>query len=247
MKGMIFAAGVGSRLKPWTDSHPKALAPVGGRPAIDYVVDRMLQAGVSTIVVNVHHFARQIVDHLERKYPQAPIVISDESDLLLNTGGGLLKAAPLLDGDIVLVHNADILTNVDLPALATCHSERHSDATLLVQSRDTKRYLLFDGGRLSGWTNISTGEVRPQSLGDISGLTPLAFGGMHVVGPAVFEALKKYAPAGVPFSITDFYIDNCRKLSIDSYTLPAGDFWFDIGRPETLAKADGFIRKNTNS
>ena len=116
MKGFILAAGIGSRLKPWTDAHPKALVPVGGRPIISHVVDKMLAAGIDTIVVNVHHFASQITEYLRMAYPDVDIRFSDESQLLLNHGGGLRKALRLIGHDDVLIHNADIISTLDLSA-----------------------------------------------------------------------------------------------------------------------------------
>lgn len=241
MKGMIFAAGVGSRLKPWTDSHPKALVEVGGRPVICHVIDKFLKAGIDTIIINVHHFADQIVDTVPRLYPGVNLVFSDESDRLLDTGGGLRKALPLLGGEDVLIHNADIMTDFDLPVLVGRHRELGSDATLLVQDRPTSRYLLFDHGRLRGWTNVSTGQLKPPTLATADGFDRLAFGGVHVLSATAYGALAARAPEGEPFSITDFYVDSCGSLDFEAFVLPDGASWFDVGKPATLEEARHFI------
>ncbi|MBQ9357036.1 MAG: NTP transferase domain-containing protein [Prevotella sp.] len=160
-QAMIFAAGLGTRLKPLTDTMPKALVPVGGKPLIDIVVERLMAQGYTRFVVNIHHFAQQIVDHVAGQ-DYAPLVrFSDETSQLLETGGGLKAAAPLFADDApILIHNVDILDNVDYNWFARQHLP-DEDAVLLVSRRKTKRYLLFDSGmRLMGWINIETGEVR---------------------------------------------------------------------------------------
>ena len=242
MKGMIFAAGIGSRLKPWTDSHPKALVEVGSRPVLGRVIDRMFEAGIESIVINVHHFADQIVDYLALAYPDAPITVSDERVRLLETGGGLFKALPMLaGGDDVLIHNADIVSNMDLRAMIRSHRESGNDATLLVQPRNTSRHILFRNGLMAGWCNSTTGEVRPATLVDYASFMPMAFGGVHIVSHSVLDALSRYGIADEPFSIIDFYIDNCNKLNIGAFELPADAHWFDIGKPETLEAARSFF------
>lgn len=161
MQAMIFAAGLGTRLKPLTDTMPKALVRVGDKSLIERVIEKLKGAGADRIVVNVHHFASQIVDYLKDNANfGTDIRVSDETDKLLDTGGGIKKAASLFDADRpVLIHNVDILSNVDLAHLYAMHGD--CAATLVVSSRKTKRYLLFDGDmRLKGWTNIETGEVR---------------------------------------------------------------------------------------
>ncbi len=238
MKGMIFAAGIGSRLKPWTNAHPKALVEVGGKPVIAYVIDKMLRAGVSAIIINVHHFANQIVDYVRRTYPNENILFSDETDLLLDTGGGLRKALPLIDNDDVLIHNADIFTNLDMQSLLDARGD--ADIVLLTQKRDTQRYLLFDKQDLAGWINIKTGETRPAGFTPTPVMEQRAFGGIHLVAKTAFEKLLAYAPAETPFSIINFYIENCDSLKIRSLDLPQGKSWFDVGKPETLELARKF-------
>ena len=160
-QAMIFAAGLGTRLKPLTDTMPKALVPVGGVPLIDLVIRKLQSQGYDRFVVNVHHFAQQIIDHVNAS-DYAPLVqFSDETDGLLETGGGLKKAAPLFkDDEPILIHNVDILDNVDYDWFSRQHLP-DEDAVLLVSKRKTKRYLLFDNAmRLMGWINVETGEVK---------------------------------------------------------------------------------------
>lgn len=167
MKGMIFAAGLGTRLRPLTDHTPKALIPLGGRPMLERVIERMQLAGVTDLTVNVHHHAAQVIDWLQA-HPRRGLIlhISDERDELLDTGGGLFHARPFLEeGGPILVHNADILTDVDLTAIVRYHQASQALATLLVARRSTSRYLLFDSQlRLHGWVNKLTGELRPAGL-----------------------------------------------------------------------------------
>lgn len=239
MKAMIFAAGLGTRLAPLTDSCPKALIEVGDRPMLWRVIERLRDAGVSEITVNVHHHARMIKEYLKAHDFGVPIGVSDESDELLDTGGGVVKAAPMLRGDgPVILYNADIYTDFPLEEMVRSHMESGADVTLLADVRDTSRYLLFDShGRMTGWRNVSTGETRSPFPPDVTdGSRMLAFGGIHIINPCVIDRLVAYRPEG-KFSITPFYIDTCNRIDIRAYT-PAGPYqWIDIGRPATLARA----------
>lgn len=240
---MIFAAGIGSRLRPLTDTTPKALIEIGGKPMLQRVIENIVSAGITDIVVNVHHHASKVIEFVESWNPQGVhIAISDESASLLDTGGGVAKAYRLLSGDDVLLHNADILTDVDLKSMIAAHRTGGRDATLLTSDRPSSRRLLFDAdGRMRGWINMTTGETRPSDC-DPQPLTPMAFGGIHVVSPGVVESLVDFSRTqGEKFSITDFYISLCNRLSIGNYT-PSNPFsWFDIGRPQTLADARSWI------
>lgn len=235
MKALVFAAGLGTRLRPLTLDRPKALVEVGGEPMLGRVIRRLVDAGVDGVVVNVHHFAQKVIDYLRAEDFGVEVAVSDESDLLLDTGGGLLKARRLLDdGAPFFVHNADILSQVDLGDLYRRHLASGADVSLLVQRRDSSRRLLFDSTlRLRGWTNCVTGEVRPAGL-STGGLLPASFGGIHVLSPSVFPLLESYGSNPV-FSITPFYIDSCGALDIRG--IESGALWFDIGRPESLAAA----------
>lgn len=254
MNAMIFAAGLGTRLKPLTDTMPKALVPVDGRPLLQYVLDKLHFAGITNVVVNVHHFADQIKDYLQDK----DIKISDESDMLLETGGGLKKAQPLFDdAESILIHNVDILSNLDINALWEQHK---SDATLVVSWRKTKRYLLFnDDMRLVGWTNIETGEVK-SPYAEIVALEPeikkmngnpvfslstshctlrlFAFAGIHIISRQMFAPMQEWPDR---FSIIDFYLANCRDYDIRGYVQPDLRL-MDVGKIDTLHTAEEFIK-----
>lgn len=242
MKAMIFAAGLGTRLRPLTDNRPKALVEVAGVPMLQRVIDNLKRHGFTDIVINVHHFGEQIIDFVESHNRFGiNIAISDERDELLDTGGGILHARCLLDdGEPFLVHNADILTDLNLSELYRHHLDSHADATLLVARRTTSRYLLFDDSQtLKGWTNIKTGETRPEGI-PTHELRPLAFGGIHVISPSIFDTLGSYSDQR-KFSITPFYVDNCNRLNINGF-MPAEDYrWFDIGKLETLRLAEQSI------
>ncbi len=257
MKALVFAAGLGTRLRPFTCNHPKALVEVAGKPMLRHVIDRLTQAGVDQIIVNVHHFADQIIEYLRKEQPTIParIYISDETDHLLDTGGGIHKARRWLDdGEPFIVHNADILCNCDLESMMAQHVSTGADATLLVADRETSRKLLFDDyGRMTGWINLTTGETRfaPEvtAIPDPTTLKQLAFGGIHILSPTVFPLLKEYAAADNKFSIVPFYIHNTRALDIRAFA-PRFDsyMWIDIGKPESLEKARRMMEaRNTDT
>lgn len=239
MQAMIFAAGLGTRLKPLTDTMPKALVRVGGKPLIERVVEQLKASGADRIVVNVHHFASQVLDYLQANGNfGADVRISDESEMLLDTGGGLKKAAPLFDADRpIMIHNVDILSNVDLAWLYGQHEG--NGATLLVSRRKTKRYLLFnDDMALVGWTNIETGEVKsPYPDIDVNACRMFAFSGIHVFSPRLFPLM-----AGFPdkFGIVDFYLKVCGKVQIKACLKPDLRL-LDVGKIDTLAEADAFV------
>ena len=240
---MIFAAGLGTRLKPLTDHMPKALVPVAGKPMLEHVIGKLKSAGFDEIVINVHHFAHQIIDFLKAKDNFGiQIWISDESEELLDTGGGIKKAAPYFD-EPFLVHNADILSNVDLKAMYNYHLTSGNDATLLVSPRKTVRYLLFDeGNRLQGWVNKDTLQTKPEGFVYHPEVQKeYAFGGIHVISPTLF----KYMGDGWTgkFSIMDFYLRTCHEAQLGSYVKEDLQL-IDIGKLDTLAKAEDFIRQN---
>lgn len=234
MNAMIFAAGLGTRLKPLTDTMPKALVPVGGKPLLQHVMQKMNQAGIKEIVVNVHHFAEQIKNYLYGK----EVIISDETDMLLETGGGLKKARTLFTNDApILIHNVDILSNLDIKALETQHKY---DATLVVSWRKTKRYLLFDDEmRLVGWTNVETGEVKsPYEKLDVKKCRMYAFAGIHVFSQNLFEPMSEWPER---FSIIDFYLKVCRDYNIHGYVQDDLRL-MDVGKLDTLNEAEEFIK-----
>lgn len=240
MKAMIFAAGLGTRLRPLTNDRPKALVKVGGVAMLERVINRLKSFGITEIVINIHHFGEKIIDFVAQNNNFGiTIHISDERDLLLDTGGGILKAQQWLDGnEPIIIHNADILTDFDLHKMVKQHIENKADATLLVADRKTARYFYIDDtNQLRGWTNISTGEVKPANY--IANETDKlrAFGGVHIVSPSIFNELKNYSNEP-KFSITPFYIDKCNELKIMGYTPYECYQWHDIGKIDSIAIAE---------
>lgn len=234
MNALIFAAGLGTRLKPLTDTMPKALVPVGGVPLLERVAVKLVAAGCERIVINVHHFAQMIRDFVAA-HDQFGVQVdfSDETDLLRETGGGIRHAEPLLAGSEgpFLVHNVDILSNLDLRHFISLH--RPDDlATLLVSDRETSRYFLFnEEGLLVGWTNRSTGEVRsPWPDLDPERCTRLAFSGIHCISPAIFPLMRDWPER---FSIVDFYLDICRTHAIRAAVMPGLEL-HDVGKLSEL-------------
>ena len=250
MKAMIFAAGVGSRLKPFTDAHPKALVEIGGKPILGLVIAKLAAAGVDKIIINVHHFADQIYDYLSANDFGVAIDVSDESDKLLDTGGGIVAAADKLsegtDGPII-VHNADILTDFDIKPMIEQWLGTRPMALLMTEDRASSRKLLFDHDmHMRGWINTATHEVKPPCLDAATAAKcgQLAFGGVHILSPDILPHLCRYAAltgeSKPKFSITDFYISQCGALDIRAYRPPLPYRWYDVGKPETLqaARAD---------
>lgn len=248
MKTLIFAAGMGTRLKPLTDSMPKALVPVCGEPLLKHVIRFLMESGLNDFVVNIHHFPEQIKDYVAgQEWCGARISFSDESQCLLDTGGGVLKAKDHLlseeTGDgFFLAHNVDIISDLDV---RTFMGAWRPDglATLLVSDRDTQRYLLFDDDmRLAGWTNVSTGEVRsPYPSLDVSGCRKLAFSGIHLISNGCFGVMESEGFGG-RFPIMDFYLKVCDKYPIFGYA-PDSLHLADVGKMETLAQAEELMRR----
>ena len=242
---MIFAAGLGTRLKPLTDTMPKALVPVAGQPLLWHVIQKLKAAGFERVVVNVHHFAQQIIDYLRASdHFGLDIRISDETGQLLETGGGIKKALPLLAPDSpVLIHNVDILSNVSLSDFydLVYQSPAPPDALLLVSRRQTKRYLLFDDEYiLDGWTNIETGEVRSPYPGiDPIDFRQLAFAGIQVLSPSAFSLFREMPDR---FSIIDFYLKFCHQRAFMGHEKKDLRL-MDVGKIETLGQAEQFIRQ----
>ncbi len=243
MQAMIFAAGLGTRLKPLTDRMPKALVSVGGESLLKRVIFQLKDAGFTRIVVNVHHFANQIIDYLrDNNNFGMDIRISDESDKLLETGGGIKKAWPLFSpNEPILIHNVDILSNVDLKKFYQMEEKDTVAARLLVSERKTKRYLLFDETmRLVGWTNIETGEVKsPYENLNPKKYKMYAFSGIHMVAPSLFPLMDDEPDK---FPIMDFYLKHCDKVRIEGYV--KNDLkLMDVGKQETLREAEKFLKE----
>ncbi len=236
---MIFAAGLGTRLRPLTNQIPKALVPINGMPLLHHLLQKLQQAGCSHVVINVHHHADQIIDFITSHDYGMRIDISDESDLLLDTGGGLRNAAAYFKGsEPILIHNVDILSNIDLKKLYEAHRNDEL-ATVVVSSRNTSRYLLFnDNGLLRGWLNRTNGETKPPLL-DTSTLHQAAFSGIHVVSPLIFELMRNFEKK---FSIIDFYLQAMQQHAIRAY-FPTQFAMLDVGKTDSLVAAETFIKE----
>ena len=271
MRAMIFAAGLGTRLKPLTDTLPKALVPLAGKTLLQWQIERLKAAGITDIVVNVHHFPDIIINYLrENDNFGCRIAVSDERDMLLETGGGLRKAKELLTSSPnslivsspILICNVDILSNIDLPTLLQAYNPEEM-GVVVVSPRDTQRYLLFDEtNRLCGWTNIATGEIRPASLvsslnilpptgeADLqakptyqlqrSDLSPLAFSGMQVLNPRIFDVMDKVvSEKGDKFSLIDLYLSIAEKEILRAF-IPENYRMMDVGKIAQLSEAESF-------
>ncbi len=234
MQAFILAAGLGTRLKPLTDQRPKAMVEVQGQPLLRIAIDNLIRQGVTRIVVNVHHFADQVCQYLQGQQWEVPIAISDERDLLLDTGGGLKKAEPLfLKDEPILIHNVDILSRLDISELCLKHNDSKTLATLVVSRRETSRYLLFDHQeQLIGWKNKQTGEVRWVDSPN-EDCTELAFDGIALVEPQLLDLLP---PATRPYSIIPSYLEIAKNHRINHFELNEKD-WLDVGKPQTLSQA----------
>lgn len=229
MNGMIFAAGLGTRLKPLTNDRPKALVELNGHPLLWHVMQRMQRAGVERVVVNVHHFATQVIDYLSATPFETEVLISDERDALLDTGGGLRKAVPLFrPGEPVLVHNVDIVTDLELKGLLAAHAAADAHATLVVRPGGSGRVLRFnEAGRLTGWENTRTGEQKPARPG-FEESSRFSFAGIHVLSPAYWSRLYHTGA----FSIIDEHLLHARDHNIRSFVYEGSVT--DAGTPEAL-------------
>jgi NDP-sugar pyrophosphorylase family protein len=240
MKAMIFAAGLGTRLKPITDNLPKALVPIAGKPLLEHVILKLKASGFDEILINVHHFPNQIIDFIRANNAFGiRIEISDERDMLLDTGGGVKKAATFFDDNKpFLVHNVDILSNINLNELYIQHLRSNPLATLVVSPRDTFRYLLFDDGlRLRGWINEKTGETKPADFQHPERFNKLAFSGIQVLSPQIFELMQLYPDK---FPIMDFYLQNMTNNNILSF-IPTDYKMLDVGKLNVLDEAEKFV------
>ena len=233
MKALIFAAGKGTRLKPFTDHHPKALAKVNDVPLLERNIKYLQSYGINDFVINIFHFGEQIVEFLKRHDNfGANIEISDEKDQLLETGGGLIFARRFLDfGEDFLILNADILTDLNITEFVNYHREKKDFATLAVSDRKSSRKLLFNPDMvLRGWVNVETGEQRLAEFN--KGFKPLAFSGIHCIHPAIFGKIKRTGK----FSIMEEYLDLMHTEKIHGFEHQAK--LIDVGRPESVLEAE---------
>ncbi len=237
MKAFILAAGLGTRLYPYTSNRPKALVELNGITLLERAIRKVSELQLSEIVINIHHFGDKIIDFLKEKQNfNLPIVISDERDQLLDTGGAILKAHHLLgDEEPFLVYNVDILSSMDLAALLACHNEKGGLATMAVRERVTDRYLVFNQEMLlSGWRNTKTGEeilVRKEDS-----LKNLAFSGIQLIQPEMFSKITETGK----FSVIQMYLRLANSESIYGYH-DTSKHWMDLGKPDQLAKAKNII------
>lgn len=238
MKAMIFCAGLGTRLKPYTDSVPKALVQLAGKPLLTHVIERLKTFGVDEVVVNVHHFANKVEAFIaDRNSYGIKVSISDERDMLLDTGGGLKKAADLLnDGKPFIIHNVDIMSDINIAELYKKHQEGGAVATLAVSNRMSSRYFLFDEDmQLVGWKNIKSNEQKISRVGDT--YIPFAFNGIHVVSPQIFELMDGFDGK---FSIVDLYLHLAKTESIKGYDVSKNRI-IDVGKPASLIDAEKLL------
>lgn len=244
MNGMIFAAGLGTRLAPLTNTKPKALIEVGGEPLLAGALDNLVMYGVNNIVVNVHHFASQVIDFIDENRDQweADIVISDESDLLLDTGGGLVKALPLFpDDSFIVTCNADVFCDANLAELIEAHKNSHSDATLMTSRRHSTRHLIFDAdGTLCGWENTATADRRMSR--DAEPVYCEAFNGFHIIEQDLVRSFIPEGEAVRPLPIVSAYLEAAKTRRINRWLMPDDCHWFDVGTVEKLRAVEEFFR-----
>jgi NDP-sugar pyrophosphorylase family protein len=234
MKAMIFAAGLGTRLQNETLTKPKALVEIGGKPLLQHAIEKLKSEGISEIVVNVHHFAELVISFIKENDFGIPIYISDETSKLLDTGGGLKKAACYFnDNEPVLVYNVDILSNLNLQLLLEEHLKSGALVTLAVRNRETQRYYKFDSEmNMVGWINKKTGETKISKPEHFEKATEMAYSGIHVINPEIFSMM----PETDRFSVTDFYLELAKTQKIMGF-YDNSDLWMDVGKPEQLEEA----------
>ncbi|NEW83291.1 MAG: nucleotidyltransferase family protein [Mariniphaga sp.] len=239
MRALIFAAGLGTRLYPLTLHKPKALVEIAGKTLLQMAIEKVSQAGYHDLVINVHHFGDQIIKYLEKNNNFGlNIIISDERDQLLDTGGGILKAASWLDGDeAFLVYNVDVLSNIDLQLFRKYHDEQGGLATLAVRDRNTARYLAFDDTmQLSGWRNIKTNdEIASRSM---LNCRLLAFSGIQLIEPSIFKLITETGS----FPLIPLYLRLATVQRIMGYH-DQSTLWKDLGKPDQIIEAEKFILK----
>ncbi|MCD4683322.1 MAG: nucleotidyltransferase family protein [Bacteroidales bacterium] len=239
MKAMIYAAGLGTRLHPITQQIPKALVQISGKPLLEILIEKFIKTGIHDIIINVHHFAEQIIEFVNTKENFGiNIQFSDERNKLLDTGGGLKKASWFFDdGNAFLVHNADVLSDIDLNNLVETHLKLNAIATVAVRKRTTSRYLLFDQENvLCGWENIKTGErimTRPTKF-----YLQFGFSGIHVINPSIFNYMEEKGK----FSIIESYLKLAKHHKIISFD-HTHSIWLDLGKNENLQEAEIIIDK----
>jgi len=236
MKALIFAAGLGTRLKEHTQNKPKALVTLAGKPLLQRAIEHLKSFGVNQIVINVHHFADQVIDFVESANSFGiRIDISDERDQLLDTGGGLKKAGQFLMGnEPILIYNVDVVSNLDLNELLEFHGQNKVLATLVVRQRETSRYLMFDENMLlAGWKNFSSGETIVSREDSFADSQPYAFSGIHILQPEILNLITEEGK----FPIMDLYLRLAKNHPIKAY-IDQSDLWMDLGKPDQIIEAE---------
>jgi len=235
---MILAAGLGKRLRPLTDNIPKALVKIKDKTLLELVVERLKKFGFNEIVINVHHCGNQIIEFVRKKNNFGLKIKFSEEGEILGTGGGLKKARWFFnDGDPFLVHNVDVLSDIDLGEMYKSHLNSDFLATLATKKRETSRYLLFDkNGELFGWENKEKGETKLVKKSE--GLREMAFSGIQVINPKIFELM----PQKNNFSIIELYLNLALSSKI-GYFEHSQNFWLDVGKKETLNQAREIVEK----
>ncbi len=226
---MILAAGLGTRLKELTHDKPKALVEINGKPLLQHTIETLISNGFHHIVINVHHFGQQIIDFVNSHSFDAEIRISDERELLMDTGGGIVKATPLFQGSkAVLIHNVDIISDVNLKEITQQFIDSDDDAWLLTQDRETNRKLLFnENNQLIGWKNKAE-ELYKWVNGTCGSYQEMAFSGMHIFRSDLFAEFEEK-----PSSVIDLYLQLAQRNRIISHPI-SPNFWFDLGKAEQL-------------
>lgn len=231
---MLFAAGLGTRLKPFTNNHPKAMALVNGKPLLGHNLQYLKNNGIEKIIINIHHFGNQIFDYVKSNDFGLEIVISDETDEVLETGGGLVKAKELLGNQPFLVMNVDILTNLKLQAFFEDYLSLKPLAMLAVSKRSSSRQLFFDDNKqLMGWKNFTSNEI----IGEVEGFKFFAFSGIHIIDPQIFSFIQEKGK----FSIMTTYLNLMNNQRILGYE-HSDDLLIDVGKPEAILEAEKFFK-----
>jgi NDP-sugar pyrophosphorylase family protein len=240
VKALLFAAGLGTRLKEQTQNKPKALVCLAGKPLLQRAIEHLKKFGIKELTINVHHFADQIISFIEENNSFGlQIHISDERNELLDTGGGLKKASEFLLGtEPILIYNVDVISDLDLNELLNYHLQHEALATLVVRSRQTSRYLMFDQNlQLTGWKNFSNGEIRVSRPGTFPDSQPFAFSGIHIVQPKILDLIIEEGK----FSIMDVYLRLAKSQRIQAF-IDNSKLWMDLGKPEQLVAAEEIFR-----
>lgn len=238
MKAMILAAGLGTRMGELTKDKPKALVPVNGVPMLGMLIERLKKQGIHKFMVNVHHFGQQVIDFIENSNRfGVEVMVSDERDELLDTGGAITKAKSFFNGnEPVLVHNVDVLSDLDLKKLSDCHRESGALATLVVRKRKSGRALLYDDNmQLTGWTNSVKGEYKWVNK-PVEDFTTFAYSGIYLADPLFADKL----PFTGRFSIIDAWLEMAKTERILAYPDNSGH-WFDLGTKEKIKAAEKYL------